>query len=299
MTQIGIPTQGIELSVVIPCFNAAATIRELFEALAEQKWSKPWEVVVVNNGCTDNTLEIVDEYRSRIPNLRVVDASKRKGQPYALNVGVEAAAAPNVAICDADDVVGEGYVAAIGEALEKHDFVACRLDMKKLNPTWLTDGRKFPQDTGLQSYYYPPFMVHAGGGTIGLKRRLWQDVGGVDETLPYLHDTDLCWKLQLAGTTLEFTPAAVIHIRLKQDLTGIFRQARKWGEYNVILYKRYRRYGMPKLSRTAWMKVWLRIARRLLGYRSMNLGQRAEFVWELAWRVGRLEGSVKNRVLAL
>lgn len=289
----------MDLSVVIPCLNAAATIRDQLEALASQEWSQAWEVIIADNGCTDDTRKIIEEYKARILNLRVVDASKRRGQPYALNVGVEAAAAPNVAICDADDVVGEGYIAAIGEALQKHDFVACRLDANKLNPNWLTVGRKFPQDTGVQKYYYPPFMAHAGGGTIGLKRHLWQAVGGVDEKLPYLHDTDLCWKLQLAGTRLEFVPGAVIHIRLKDKLQAIYRQARKWGEYNVILYKKYRPYGMPKLSPAAGLAAWMTLLRTLPKYRAMDLGRRAEFVWALAWRIGRLEGSLKQRVFAL
>ncbi len=293
------PDHPVELSIVIPCFNGGATIGEALEALANQKWSKRWEVVIANNGSTDNSLDIVNTYKSRIPNLRVVDASQRKGQPYALNVGVEAAAAANVAICDADDVVGEGYVAAIGEALETRDFVACRLDMKRLNPSWLTAGRKFPQDTEIQRYYYPPFMAHAGGGTIGLKRYLWLRVGGVDESLPYLHDTDLCWKLQKAGTQLTFVPEAVIHTRLRHTLKGIFRQARSWGEYNVILYKRYRRQGMPKISPKAGFSAWLDILRALPRYRHMDLGNRAQFVWTLAWRIGRLEGSLKHRVFAL
>jgi glycosyltransferase involved in cell wall biosynthesis len=291
--------ESLHLSVVIPCYNGGATIGEQLEALANQRWSKPWEVVIANNGCTDNTLEIVDGYKGRIANLRVVDASKRRGQPYALNVGVEAAASENVAICDADDVVGEGYVAAIGEALEKYDFVACRLDMIKLNPSWLTATRKFPQDTEIQKYSYPPFLAHAGGGTIGLKRRLWLAVGGVDESLPYLHDTDLCWKLQLSGTSLGFVPDAVIHTRLRHTLKGIYGQARSWGEYNVILYKRYQAYGMPKLSRKAGIKAWLQLLRDLPGYRTMDLNRRAQFVWMLAWRVGRLRGSVKNGVFAL
>ncbi len=291
--------QKIDLSIVIPCFNGAETIEELLEAIAKQKWSKPWEVIIADNGSTDNTLHVVEAYKSRIQNLRVVDASKRRGQPYALNVGVEAAAGPNVAICDADDVIGEGYVAAIGEALEKHDFVACRLDMKKLNPSWLTAARKFPQDTEVQVYYYPPFMAHAGGGTIGLKKRLWQAVGGVDETLPYLHDTDLCWKLQLSGTPLEFAPEAVIHTRMRHSLRGIYRQACSWGEYNVILYKRYRNHGMPRLSRRAGLAAWLHIFRTLPTYRRMDLAGRAQFIWSLAWRIGRVKGSLKHRVFAL
>jgi glycosyltransferase involved in cell wall biosynthesis len=290
----------IDLSLVIPCFNGAATIGELLEALANQTWSKPWEVIIANNGSTDSTLDVVTKYQGRIPNLRVVDASQRRGAPHALNVGVAEARGENIASCDADDVVGEGYIAAIGEALEKHDFVACRLEMKKLNPAWLTAGRTFPQDTGVQKLRYPPFfLAHAGGGTIGVKRRLWQAMGGVDETVRYLYDTDFCWRLQLAGTRLEFAPQAVIHIRLRDTLKGTYRQARCWGEDNVALYKRYRPYGMPKLSRRAGLAAWRHIMRTLPKYRRMDLGSRVQFIWGLAWRIGRLKASIRHRVFAL
>ena len=67
----------MELSVIIPCLNAEATIATQLEALANQHWSKPWEVVVSDNGSTDNSLEIVKSYKDRLPNLRIVDASAR------------------------------------------------------------------------------------------------------------------------------------------------------------------------------------------------------------------------------
>jgi glycosyltransferase involved in cell wall biosynthesis len=299
MTEMSQVNEPVQLSVVIPCYNGAETLGELLEALANQTWSKPWEIIVANNGSTDSSLDIVASYKRRLPNMRVVDASKRQGQPYALNVGVEAAAAENVSICDADDVVGEGYVRAIGEALETHDFVACRMDMKKLNPAGLIEGRKFPQETELQRYYYPPFMAHAGGGTIGFKRSLWQAVGGVDEALPYLHDTDLCWKLQLAGTRLEFAPEAIMHIRLRHSLKAVYRQACAWGEYNVILYKRYRPFGMPKLSPKAGLAAWWQILRTSPRYWRMDMVNRSQFVWSVAWRIGRLKGSLKHWIFAL
>jgi glycosyltransferase involved in cell wall biosynthesis len=291
--------QKVDLSLVIACLNGGTTIGDLLEALANQNWSKPWEVVIADNGSTDDTLDVVEKYKPRIQNLRVVDASQRRGQPYALNVGVEAAAGESIARCDADDVVGEGYIRAMGEALEKYDFVACRLDMKRLNPDWLIAGREFPQDTEVQKFRYPPYLAHAGGGTIGVKRRLWQAMGGVDETLLYLYDTDFCWRLQLAGTRLEFVPEAIMHIRLRDTLKGTYRQARCWGEDNVALYKRYRPRGMPKLSRKAGLKAWLQILRTLPTYRRMDLAGRAQFIWGLAWRIGRLKASIKHRVFAL
>jgi glycosyltransferase involved in cell wall biosynthesis len=161
----------MKLSVVIPCYNAESTIEEQLDALADQHWIEPWEVVVANNRCTDNSIAIVRSYQSKIPNLRIVDASERQGQPYALNIGAEAALGEALAFCDADDVVGEGWLRAIGDALSKHDFVACRVDVDKLNKEWNRNSRGNPQANGLSRYSYPPFFNHAGGGTLGVKKK--------------------------------------------------------------------------------------------------------------------------------
>ena len=81
----------MQLSVVIACYNAARTIGGQLESLARQEWSEPWEVIVADNGSTDGSAAIAEQYRSRLPSLRVVDASARRGQAYARNVGAKAA----------------------------------------------------------------------------------------------------------------------------------------------------------------------------------------------------------------
>lgn len=128
----------MKLSVIIPCYNGANTIADQLEALANQEWSEPWEIIVADNRSTDNSMAIVKQYQERLPNLRIVDASARQGQPYALNCGAEAAVGESLAFCDADDVVGPCWLVAMGQALSKYDFVACRFDTEKLNPPWLS-----------------------------------------------------------------------------------------------------------------------------------------------------------------
>jgi glycosyltransferase involved in cell wall biosynthesis len=97
-----------ELSVVIPARNAADTIGVQLESLVRQRFDRPWEVVVVDNGSTDGTRAAVESFADRLPGLRIVDASERQGIGYARNRGVEAACGRLIAYCDADDAVSEG-----------------------------------------------------------------------------------------------------------------------------------------------------------------------------------------------
>lgn len=286
----------MKLSVIIPCFNAEATLGETLEALARQMWDQPWEVLVVDNRSTDGSRAVAERYSNRLPGLRVVCACERQGQPYALNRGVEAARGEAVAFCDADDVVGAGWLPALGEALERHAVVAARIDVERLNSGWILKSRGNTQKHGLQPYSYPPFLPHAGGGTIGVRRDLFLALGGFDETLPYLHDTDFCWRAQLAGSGIHFVPDAVMHVRFRGDLRTLYRQARNYAEYNVLLYKRYRDRGMPRISPRMALRSWWKMLARLPRVR--DKGSFGLWLWFFAQRVGRLQGCLKYWVLA-
>ncbi len=286
---------SIKLSVIIPCLNSAETIGTQLEALANQSWTETWEVIVSDNGSTDTTLEIVKLYRERLPNLRVVDSSDLRGNSHARNVGVLASRGNALAFCDADDEVGTGWVAAIGNAISKYGFVASRFDTKKLNSNVYF--RKHPQEDGVMKYTYPPYLPHVGGCGMGVKRSIHEAVGGFDESMLRLADTDYCWRIQLQGAKLHFVSNAVVHIRHRHTLKSTFQQSRLWGEYNVLLYKKYLPLGMPKLSWKEGVLSWKKMLKQL--FRIGNEEDRVRAIWRFGWCIGRVIGSIKHRVFAL
>src|ERR1700756_5684791 len=99
----------MKLSVIIPCYNVGDNIAAQLEALAGQQWSEPWEVIVADNGSTDNSLQVVRECARRLPELRIIDASGKAGAAHARNVGARAATGDYLAFCDADDEVAPGW----------------------------------------------------------------------------------------------------------------------------------------------------------------------------------------------
>lgn len=286
-------------SVVIPCLNGAETIEQQLEALASQQSPWPWEIIVADNGSTDGTLTIVRRYMDRLQNLRIVDASDRRGQPHALNVGAHAARGDALLFCDADDEVAPGWLAAMSAALTTHEFVACRIEPRKLNEPWVCASRGEPQKDELQRLPYPPYFLHAGGGTLGIHRSLFESVGGFDESLPAYHDTYLCVQMQLAGKTLHFVPEGAVHVRFRDTFRGMYRQGRTYGEYSALLYKKSLALGTPKIPRSlkTGLSQWKELYGELRGIRSK--AGCARVVWKLGYRMGRLRGSIKHRVLVL
>jgi len=286
----------VKLSVILPYLNEEEYLGNQLEALAKQHWGEPWELIVADNGSTDRSLAIVEKYKVRFANLQLVDASDRRGQAHALNVGARAARGEALAFCDADDEVAPGWVVAMGKALTEYDFVACRFETEKLNPPWVRAQHRCPQHDEVQIYRYPPYLPHAGSGSIGIKRTLHEAIGGFDESLPVLFDTDYCFRIQLAGTKLYFVPNAVIHLRYRDTLAGIYGQARTWAEYNVFIHKKYRSPDTPELSWKHGMSGWVPLIRRLPRIR--NKATMAAWVWQFGWRLGMLQGCIKYRNLA-
>src|SRR5215210_5003152 len=227
------------LTVVIPALDAADDIAGQLDALAAQEWDEPWEVVVADNGSTDGTRAVVGRYADRLPALRVVDASQPAGQAHALNAGVESARAEAVAFCDADDEVAPGWVAAMGEALARHELVACQSDTAKLNEPWIQATRE-PQTPGeLSRVSFPPYAPYAGSGGLGVQRSAHARLGGFDEDMVVLFDVDFCLRAYADGIELVLVPDALLHYRYRSGWRSTFKQARLYAEQMALVQKRY------------------------------------------------------------
>jgi GT2 family glycosyltransferase len=285
----------VRLSVVLPTLNGAPTIGEQLEALTRQDWDEGWELVVVDNGSTDATLEIVESYRNRLPALVVVEASDRPGMAHAINVGVRAATGDAVLFVNDDDIVADGWLGAMGAALRDHDAVAGALEFDRLNEPWAVAVRGRPQSEGLMRFELGQ-LPFAFAATLGVSKRLHDEIGGFDDELDTAgEDVDYSWRLQYTGEEIHFVPSAVTHYRLRGGVRAGFMQARRYGEGMVLVYRKHRSHGAEVSAR--WrrgIRGWLGVARAFAGARS-----KAGFAlaaWKLGWRVGMLTGSLKYRV---
>jgi glycosyltransferase involved in cell wall biosynthesis len=283
------------ISVVIPCLNGAADIPDQLRALAAQTWSGWWEVVVADNGSTDGSADVAMEFADRLPRVRVVDASQRRGGSYATNTGIRAAEGDAVCLLDADDVAAPGYLDAMAAALERHDLVAASYDSETLNDATAVYSRGTPQRDHLLNAY--GFLPYAGSGGLGCRREVFERIGGFDEQLLWLFDVDFCWRAQGRGIPITFIPDAVVRIRFRGDRSAVYRQARNWASVEPLLYRRYRIAGMPRSSLRVAARGWARAVLRIAELRDPELD--AHYLRLLGHRVGRLQGSVRQRVVFL
>jgi glycosyltransferase involved in cell wall biosynthesis len=277
---------AVALSVVIACKNVAETIGVQLEALSGQRTDLDWEVLICDNGSVDRTLEVAERYQPKVPGLRVVPAAGRSGPAYARNVGAAESKAGWLAFVDGDDEVAADWLPAMVDGLRQHDFIAGRFEGQRLNPPSVLRSRQLDQDTELQ---YSPFglpLPHAGGGNLGVSRAVFEEVGGFDDRLQCLEDTDFCWRVQLAGYPLVFWPDAVVHVRLRSSARGQWAQGRTYGSAAAVLDARYRgTAAVPQFVRPSAQDRRPLLARRMA--KVVELARRpSQLVWQAGWSVG-------------
>jgi glycosyltransferase involved in cell wall biosynthesis/O-antigen/teichoic acid export membrane protein len=129
----------VELSVILPCHNVGNGLRPVLEELLEElALLESYEIIVVSDGSTDETVDIAEEFSS--DDLRVLHYPKRGGKGYALQVGLTEARGRYVAFVDADGDIGP-------EAIRPFLTI-----MKLYEPDVVIGSKRHP----LSEVYYPP-----------------------------------------------------------------------------------------------------------------------------------------------
>jgi len=272
-----------EVSIVIACRDAVLTLGVQLAALSRQECPVSWNVVISDNGSTDGTLALARSFADRLPELTIVDSSDRTGAGHARNVGSRATSAPLLVFCDADDEAAPGWLAAMVQALQRHEFVAGRFEAEKLNSTTARRSRPLQQSSGLQSSPFGPDLPHAGAGNLGIRRDVFLRNGGFDPVVGCLEDTDLCWRIQLAGTPLVFAPDAVMHVRLRSSLRTMWSQGRAYGAASALLTHRYAAVEHPRPPAVAPARAGAARRRLALLRDQRSLGS---LLWTAGWHVG-------------
>lgn len=289
----------VTLSVVIPCFNGAATLPRQLAALASQEWQGDWDVTIADNGSTDGTGNVALAWSDRLPGLTVIDASAKRGAAHARNVGAAHTSRPYIVWVDADDEVAPGFLAAMADALAVSDF--CAGSWQAPDDDAMLEALPGSAPGGWRSALADRGFLDAVGACngIGVRRAVLERVGGFAEDMTWgSEDTAFCWSMQLAGVPLVRVDGARVTVHARDDARGLWRQQMAWGIGAVDAYRRFRAHGAPRSNTAAALVRWGVL---LCAAPVVALVPRWRFRWwgTTARRWGRLRGSVRFRTLYL
>ena len=114
-----LPSAEIELTVIAPMFNEAKNVNSTISSIAQllSTFEKPWELLLIDDGSTDNTLEIARKAEEEIDNLRVISYPVNQGRGKALRTGFEHAKGKYVITIDFDLSYSPDHILLIYEQL--------------------------------------------------------------------------------------------------------------------------------------------------------------------------------------
>jgi len=114
----------VELSLVVPAYNERENLAPLLDEIASALAGRTYEVIIVDDGSTDGTLEALKALRARHPQLRIIAFERNAGQTAAFAAGFRAARAPIVITLDADLQNDPADIPRLVEMLEQTDATA-------------------------------------------------------------------------------------------------------------------------------------------------------------------------------
>ena len=269
---------------------------EQLAALASQTYDGAWELVVVDNGCTDRTMEIVRGRADRLPALIVADARAKRGLNHARNAGAAAAHGDFLAFCDADDVATPGWLDAMAEAARHADLVGGRNEWDSLNDPMVVAWRPSAPMTDLMRDH--GFMRYAPGGNLGVWSAVAREIGWDEQFTFGSSDQVFAWRAQLAGYRLGFAADALMQLRFRSSIAAMARQFYRYGRSGPQLHRAFRDSGIPRPDNRDALLRWRRLLVQVPDLWSSR-ERRGGWIRIAAFRTGRLVGSIRSRAIVL
>jgi len=223
------------VSVVVCSYNAERTMEACLASLEKLNYPN-YEVIVVNDGSTDQTPAIAE----RFPYCRII-SQPNKGLSAARNVGAEAATGEIVAYTDSDCVADPDWLAYLVAKMETGGLVACGgpnfpPPEDSLVPAAVAVSPGGPTHVLLSD----DVAEHIAGCNMAFRRSVLLSIGGFDPIYRAAgDDVDICWRFQDAGYTIGFSPAAVVWHFRRNTVKAYIGQQRGYGKAEALVYSKH------------------------------------------------------------
>ena len=216
MEKIDNGMEGCRSTIIIPNYNGMAYLENCLASLR----GEPARVIVVDNGSTDGSRELVQE---KFPKVRLISLDRNYGFCRAVNRGMEASETTYVILLNNDTEAQPGFVKALEKAMDGDERVfsgAARM-VRMDAPSRIDDAGDYycalgwafaaGRDKPAENYDAPREIFSACGGACIYRRRILQKIGMLDENhFAYLEDVDLGYRARLYGFRNLYVPGAVV-----------------------------------------------------------------------------------------
>ena len=196
----------VDFSIIIPIYNGSLLLNRCLNSIFSQKTMYSYEVILVDDGSTDNTVELIKARKE--PNI-VLYQQQNAGPAVARNKGVELAEGKYVSFMDADDYWKDGYIQKTVDFLNQHEeCVAVSVTCKNIasfaktasyNPTWMDETKKEEPRVLEDFMSYWATYCHVGTCSTTMRTDLVRQAGGMRTDLRVTEDYEFWLFLSTFG----------------------------------------------------------------------------------------------------
>ena len=220
------------VSVVVCVYNGERTIDSCLASLEKLNYPN-YEVIVVNDGSTDETRQIAESYDT----IRLVN-QENQGLSAARNVGIQAATGEIIAFTDADCMADPDWLTYLVARFQSSEFGAVG------GPNFSPPDDSFVASCVAVSPGAPTHVLlddeaaeHIPGCNMAFRREALEAIKGFDPIFRAAgDDVDLCWRLQNKGYKIGFSPAAVVWHFRRNTVRDYLKQQRGYGKAEALLF---------------------------------------------------------------
>ena len=282
------------VSVIIPVRNMATSLPAQLEALATQRTTRQFEVIVADHGSSDGLAFVVEAFVGRFEHLVVVDASTCTGVADVRNTAVRGSVGEVLAFCDADDVVHPDWLQSITAPVLVSYCLAVG------SRSGLIAGSVAPPEDAWPTGSTPKVVMgHLTSGdscNMSMRRSDFDAIHGFDTAFQRSSDIDFAWRIQYAGVPVARVPSAQVMKGYPATRLLRWRKFASWGFQQPHLFRVHKPHGVPPRTSRQAVKELLHIMRHIAGdlLRDRRISDYA--VNRSARAAGRLWGSIYWRV---
>lgn len=240
------------ITVLVAARNEEKTLPKLFDSLLNQTLDRSlWEVIVINDRSTDNTLSVIEEYKERIPSLSVLNVEKVPmgiaPKKNAIMMGVESSRTDIIAVTDADCIVPENWLSLIQTKFSDNGVVLVQ---------GLTGYSETNRQTLLDRFQTVDFFSHSVVAAAGIGRNLpinsnannfayrktiFDKLDGYGNVASVVSgDDDLLlqrvWEQKIGRIVYMATRNGAVETEAPSSLKEMFEQRKRWGS-KTVYYK--------------------------------------------------------------
>jgi len=248
----------MKISIVLNLLNEKRHIRDLLDSLVTQE--PPFEIVVVDAGSWDGTVEVIREYMKNHPEIHLYHHPGSRGE--STNYGIMKATGDAIATIGGDCIANPFWLRELRRSLKEYDIVAGRT---------INIGYHAFEDLERVELYHRGVDISHPSASMAWRREVMDAVVGFDPWFVTAEDIDLNFRAVSMGFKLTYNPDAIVYHRTKGSFRGFVKQAfwNGWGRKQLTmkhgyLWSSYKPQRLLENTKSFWAVVRLVFA--LLGY---------------------------------